>query len=157
MGGFRKNRASSKWMVYNGKSIYKLMIWRYSHFRTPPFLCIFLDFAHQWQSTKISGNGTDRYEWNWRRSIMNFFGFSPMIQFRSCLILSLHGQIPRVGLSGETDQRHVPDSLTEPSSQWVQYPHVFSTQHHGLMTWYHPLINVYITMENHHVWWVNQA
>jgi hypothetical protein len=31
-----------KWMVYNGKSIYKWMLWRYPYFRKPPngeFFC----------------------------------------------------------------------------------------------------------------------
>jgi len=36
-GGFHKWGVTPKWMVYNGKSIYKWMIWGYPYFRKPPY------------------------------------------------------------------------------------------------------------------------
>jgi len=35
--GVSKNRGTPKWMVYNGKTLLKWMIWGYHHFRKPPY------------------------------------------------------------------------------------------------------------------------
>jgi hypothetical protein len=35
--GVSINGGTPKWIVYNGKSIYKWMIWGYPHFRKTPY------------------------------------------------------------------------------------------------------------------------
>ena len=40
-GGFHKCGISQIWMVYNGQSIYKWMIWGYPYFRKPPYIYIY--------------------------------------------------------------------------------------------------------------------
>ena len=38
--GVSKNRGTPKWMVYNGKTLLKWMIWGYHYFRKHPFTCV---------------------------------------------------------------------------------------------------------------------
>ena len=76
------NGGSNSWMVYNGKFIYKWMIWGYLHFRKPPYnyrtnsnkthnatMTPFLDLDLSWGSRKARGT---------RRTSLKSYGQRPV-------------------------------------------------------------------------------